>query len=338
MSAEVDRYRRQALFSGLGSAGQEKLKRAAVAVVGCGATGGAAAELLGRAGIGRLLLIDRDLVSLDNLHRQVLFAEADVGRPKALAAADQLRRVNSAICIEAQIAHLDATNIEELLAGVSVVMDGTDNVATRFVINDWAFEQGLPWVYVGAVGSEGMLLPIEPPQGPCLRCFLPEPPPPGTLATCDTAGVLGPVPAVMGAMGAAEVMRMIVHGPAPEPAALRSLDLWPWRVHTMPMPIRADCPTCQLGRRDFLEGQRSDRLVEICGRDAQQILPATRAALDLAAIEARWIEAKPMRTEHFLRIEWEGVSMVIFGDGRAMVEGAGDPGRARAFYDRVVGS
>lgn len=339
LAADDHRYRRQSLFPPIGLAGQRRLGAATVAVVGCGATGGATAQLLARAGIGRLVMVDRDLVAEDNLHRQVLFNESDARemRPKAEAAAAHLREVNSQIKIEPAVAHLHAGNIDELLAGTDLVVDGTDNVATRFLLNDWAFANTIPWIYVGAVGGEGMLMPVVPPHGPCLRCLLPEPPPPGVLATCDTAGVVGPVPAAMGAMAATEAIKLVIGAGEREPR-LRSIDFWHWRVHTIALPVRQGCPTCVEGRFEFLEAQPGSRLTEICGRDSYQIVPRDCGSLDLAWIASRWKGGNQTRSKSFIRIEEGGMRLVLFADGRALIEGAGEAGRAQAFYDRVVGA
>jgi adenylyltransferase/sulfurtransferase len=257
-------------------------------------------------------------------------------RPKAEAAASRLRAVNSNIVLDPAVAHLDIENIDELLDGVDLVVDGTDNVATRFLLNDWAFARGVPWLYVGAVGGEGMLLPIMPPQGPCLRCLLPEPPPPGVLATCDTAGVVGSVPAAMGAMAATEAIKLVVSGTTAA-GQLRSIDFWHWRVHTIALPARRTCPTCVEHRFDFLEKSRGTRVIEICGRDSYQIVPSGRGSLDLQWIADQWGDSVSGKGGSFLSIKEKGIRLILFADGRAMVEGAGEIGRARAFYDRVVG-
>ena len=342
MSAVDDRHRRQVAFGPFGSEGQAALAAATVAVVGCGATGGAAAELLTRAGAGRLILIDRDIVALDNLHRQVLFDEEDAreGRPKAVAAGEHLRRVSSAIRLTVEATHLDASNVDRILDNVSIVLDGTDNISTRFLLNDWCFETGVPWVYVGAVGGEGMLLPIVPPRGPCLRCFLPEPPPPGSLATCDTAGVLGPIPTAMGAMAAIEAMKILAGASQPEARKLRTIDFWDWRVRDIALPPRADCPACALGERDFLHDERSTRVIELCGRDTHQILPPPGPRLDLEALADR-LDAESdhlLVNRLFLRLDLGAERLTVFADGRALIEGAGNADRARAFYDRYVGT
>ncbi len=342
MSAVDDRHRRQVAFGPFGPEGQASLVAATVAIVGCGATGGGAAELLTRAGAGRLILIDRDIVALDNLHRQVLFDEDDAreGRPKAVAARDHLQRVSRATAFVAEATHLDASNVDKLLGDASIVVDGTDNISTRFLLNDWCFETGVPWIYVGAVAGEGMLLPIVPPRGPCLRCFLPEPPPPGSLATCDTAGVLGPIPTAMGAMAAIEAMKILAGELPDEGRKLRTIDFWDWRVRDIELPPRYDCPTCALGAREFLHDERPTRVIELCGRDTHQVLPPAGTRLDLGALAVR-LDADRDRllvNRLFLRLDLGAERLTIFADGRALIEGAGSPDRARAFYDRYVGT
>lgn len=338
MSAVDDRYRRQVLFEGLGRQGQARLESARVLVVGLGATGGTAAELLVRAGVGSIVLVDRDVVCLDNLHRQVLFDEADAAQeiPKALAATRHLEAINSSITIEGYAAHFEAANGASWVNGATVVVDGTDNVETRYLINDLACRYDVPWIYTGAVGGEGMLLPVIPGTGPCLRCVFPEPAPPGTLATCDTAGVVGPVSSIMGSLAALEAIKVIVGVPARE--KLLAVDLWKATRREIAVRRNSACRACVEAAWDFLDGERVRRVVELCGRDTFQVLPPLGTELDLQRIGER-LEAigDVRRGPGVLRCDVPPHVVTLFSDGRALVHGAGNADEARGAYDRFVG-
>lgn len=339
-----DRYQRQALFRGLGEAGQERLQAARAVVVGCGALGSHVADLLTRAGVGRITLVDRDFVERTNLHRQTLFRENDVaeGLPKAVAAARHLAAINPLVAIDPRPAHLDAGNIEAIASGAGVIIDGTDNFETRFLINDWALRRGVPWIYAACVGSYGLTMTIVPGVTPCLRCLVRVAPPPGTTETCDTAGIIAPIAAVIAAVEAAEAIKILSGAGNAISRDLLALDLWENATQRMRMDraaISAGCPACDQGTYDYLEGGAGARATTLCGRHAVQIHPGPGVALDLARLEER---LRPLgavtRNPYLLRITVEGLTLAIFVDGRAIVSGTDDAARARALYDRVVGS
>jgi adenylyltransferase/sulfurtransferase len=339
---DPDRYSRQTRFPPLGPAGQAKLATARVAILGCGALGSASAMALTRAGIGFLRLVDRDVPERSNLPRQVLFDEADLaaGLPKAAAAARQLKRINAAISVEPVVADLTAANAAELLAGVDVIVDGTDNLEARYLVNEVACRTGVPWVHGGAIGAEGRVLTVIPGATACLRCLVPEPPSPGTLPTCDTAGIIGPAAIVVGAVQAAEVIKLIVGAAAPTAGRMLACDLWSfhWRVIDLAPLAAAGCPTCRGGDFPWLEGRLGGAAVPVCGREAVQVTAAGCGTVDLRALAERLTGAGEVTVnEWLLRAEVEpGIRLSVFADCRAIVDGTRDEARGRAIVARYV--
>ena len=339
---DAERYSRQTRFAPLGTAGQERLAAARVAIVGCGALGGAAALALVRAGVGHVRLIDRDVPERSNLPRQVLFDEADVaaGLPKAVAAARHLTQSNSAARIEPVVADLTAANVVDLLRGHDVVVDGTDNFEARFLINEFCCAERIPWVHGGAISAEGRVLAVVPGVTACLRCLVPEPPAPGALPTCETAGVVGPAVLVVGAVQAMEAIRLVVGGPE---AGNRLLvcDLWAqaWRtVDLTPLAV-AGCPTCRGGDYPWLEGRIGGRPAVLCGRDAVQV-PAAGGGIDLGAVAERLAAVAPVTSNPWIvraRVE-PGIELAVFADGRAIVTGTREEAKARAIVSRYLGA
>jgi len=256
--ANMERYTRQVRLDLLGEEGQQRLLDSSVLVVGCGALGGNLANLLARAGVGRLRVVDRDVPELNNLQRQVLFDEQDVaqGLPKAEAAARKLRMINSTIKVDPHVADVTPANIEELMAGVDLVLDGTDNFETRYLINDACIKHNTPWIYGGVVGTSGMTLDIIPVKGPCLRCLFPDPPPPGSLPTCETQGILGTAPALIAALQVTEAIKLLSHGGEPSPDLL-SIDLWTRSLRQVKVLRNENCPACGQGKLDFLSARQT---------------------------------------------------------------------------------
>lgn len=336
----MERYSRQALFEGIGEAGQRRLLAARVAVVGCGATGSVMAELLARAGIGWLRLVDRDFVEWSNLQRQALYDEEDAREalPKAVAAERRLRRINSEIALEGVVADLNPASAEALLGGVELVLDGTDNLETRYLINDACVRDGRAWIYTGAVAGYGIVMPIRPPTTACLRCLIPHPPAPGTQATCDTAGVLGPAVAAVGALAVTETIQLLLESPESAAGSAIHVDVWHAGLETTPVLRRTDCPCCVGRQFPFLRGQGGSRAAQLCGRNAVQILPGREEAPDLAAVAERLSPLGDVRlTPHLLKARVEGYEITLFPDGRAIVGGTEDEGTARSVYARYVG-
>ena len=340
---DADRYSRQTRFAPLGPDGQAKLAAARVAVVGCGALGSVVAMTLARAGVGFLRLVDRDIPELSNLPRQVLFDEADVaaGLPKAVAAAGRLATINSQITIEPVVADLSAANAADLLGGCDVIVDGSDNFEARFLVNEVACRSRVPWVHGGAIGAEGRVLAIVPGRTACLRCLIPEPPAAGSLPTCDTAGIIGPAAVVVGAVEAAEAIKLVVG--APEAASNRLLvcDLWSnvWRTVDLAPLVAAGCPTCRAADYPWLEGRLGGRPTPLCGRDAVQV-PSAGGGVDLAAVAARLaLVGTVVANRWIVRADVEeGIQLAVFADGRAIVTGTREEARARAIVSRYLGA
>jgi len=347
-----DRYSRQILFAPIGAGGQQRLAAARVTVVGCGALGTAQADLLARAGVGRLHLVDRDFVEASNLQRQTLFDEEDAraALPKAVAARARLGRVNSAIRIEALVADLIPANAEELLAGSDVVLDGTDNFETRYLLNDWAVARGVPWVYGAAVASRGMSFTVIPGETACLNCLFPEYGREGAAVheTCDTVGVLAWTVSQVAAVQVAEAVKLLVGARSSLRRSLWSADLWRNEFRELAAPARdPQCRAC--GHREFvhLEGE-ARAAVTLCGRNAVQI-HEHRRQLELAALAVRLRPHGEVRANdfalRFLPLAALGASdapgkieMMIFPDGRALIKGVADAGLARSLYARYVGA
>jgi len=239
------RYSRQIIFEKIGRQGQEKISAARAVIFGIGALGSVIANNLCRAGVGYLRLVDRDRVELSNLPRQVLFDEDDVAAkaPKATAACSHLSKINSKIKLEPVIANVDSSNIEELIKGVDLVLDGSDNMELRFLINEACHKLKVPWIFGGVLGASGNCMTILPGEGPCFRCFVPELPPPGSFPTCATAGVLGMAPNIIGAMESAEALKIITGSPALN-RKLFVLDLWNNTAEYLDLSKDPDCPVC----------------------------------------------------------------------------------------------
>jgi len=335
----AERYSRQILFQGIGPEGQEKLLRAHVAVVGVGATGAAAASLLARAGVGTLTLIDRDFVEESNLQRQVLFDEADAREalPKAEAARRRIAAFASEIEVRARVADLVPSNVHELLGEAAIVLDATDNFETRYLVNDYAVEQGKPWIYAAAVGSYAVTMNIVPGETACLACIFPEPPG-GAVETCDTAGILNTAVNLAASLETTEALKWLVGSSDKMRRTLVSCDVWTneWS-EVAAGHRREDCTVC--GGRDFahLRGEGRPH-VTLCGRNAVQIHERARP-VDLAEMEARLRpHGDVKRNELLLRFERGGQTMTLFADGRAIVQGTSDMAVARSFYARFVGS
>jgi len=345
----MDRFDRQRRFAGLGTAGQERLEASSVLLVGCGALGGSLAQMLVRSGVGLVRLVDRDLVELSNLPRQVLFEEADLGRPKAEAAERALARIGGPSRVEARAEHVDADNLEALGAGVDLILDGTDNLATRYLLNDHAVEAGVPWVYGGVVGSSGLAMPVLPGRGACLRCVFPEPPPPGSLETCDSAGVLLPAVAAVAALQAGAALRWLGSDEAGRAAfrpGLLEVDVWTGDVRRIAAERSPSCPCCGARAFPFLRAPAQRSAVSLCGRNTVQVRPSVPAGIgagrraDLERIRAGLVGfARDVRDlGSILRFDVEEYRITVFADGRALVEGTDDVDRARAVYDRYVGA
>lgn len=331
----------------IGKQGQSRIGRATAAVVGVGALGCASTDLLARAGVGRLILIDRDIVEHTNLQRQTLYAEADAaaGRPKAHAARERLRAVNTEIEIVAHASDLSSENAEELLDETDVMVDGTDNFETRYLLNDLAQQEAIPLVIGGAVGTRGTITPVIPGRGPCLRCLEPELP--VQRETCDTAGVLGPIVQMIGARQAAIALRVLAEGEDSVPFVLEEYDAWTGQTRSIDLSesTNESCVCCVQRRFDFLDGVGVGRTTKLCGRGAVQVTPPKLGRVDLPAVAASLSKQGAVTSlDGLVRAVLDGeppeigdhVELTIFSDGRAIVKGTEEASRARAIYSKYI--
>ncbi|MCE9604464.1 MAG: ThiF family adenylyltransferase [Planctomycetia bacterium] len=348
MSEELDpafaRYARQIRYAPLGEEAQQRLRSSRALVCGVGALGSVIADTLARAGVGKLRIVDRDFVELNNLQRQMLFDERDVAAhiPKAIAAAEKLRAINSEVDIEPIVADIDPSNILQLCEGVDVILDGTDNFETRFLMNDAALKLGIPWIYGGAIGAEGRTMTILPGETPCLRCVMAEPPPPGTSPTCDTAGIVGPIIHVVGAIQAMEALKILSGRREAVQRGLLVIDLWNNTTRSIGLAAFAaavDCGGCK--RRDFpwLDAEQGTRSAVLCGRNAVQIGSARQQPVALEALgEKLATVGKVVRNPFLLRAVIDGYVLTVFPDGRAIIGGTDDITEARSVYARYIGA
>jgi molybdopterin/thiamine biosynthesis adenylyltransferase len=335
-AAERERYSRQILFPGIGDRGQEALLGAHAVVVGCGALGSFHAVALARAGVGRITIIDRDFVEPSNLHRQWLFdeADADEGVPKAIGAERHIARINSAVRARGLVVDVTARNVGELLGDADIILDGTDNFDTRYLINDFSVSRGIPWIYGAAVGSYGLTMPVIPGKTACLRCVYPEPPS-GAQPTCETAGVLNVIVSAVASLQVADALRILCGGTVA--ARITTLDLWNGGIRQIEAPARdAECPACARGEFPYLRVSKRPA-VSLCGRNAVQIHERERP-IDLASLGKRLEGLGKVRANEFvLRFLVEAYEMTVFPDGRAIIKGTADTGVARSVDARYLG-
>ena len=332
-----DRYRRQVVLPEIGPGGQRTLSRARAVVAGLGALGSISADLLARAGVGHLRLVDRDVVELVNLQRQSLYSEADIDRPKADAAADRLRRVNSEIEIEAVPKDIHAATAAVILRDADVIVDGTDNLETRFLLNEAAIDARLPFVYGGAIATYGMVFAIRSPDTACFRCVNPKFPAPGSLPTCETAGIFNAVSAQIGALQAGEALRLLLR--QPPSGDLLVVDGWRPDLQRIRVARRSDCPTCVRGEREFLGAKRPQVLASLCGSDTISLDPVRRDRIDLDRLGRRLQTLGAVRRAGSVLVaEVEGRRLTVFSDGRALIRGVKDETEARAVYAKYVGT
>ena len=337
------RYSRQELFAPIGPEGQARLRRARVAIVGCGALGSTLAEIMTRAGVGSLSVIDRDYVEESNLQRQSLFDEDDAARglPKAAAAEARLRAINSDVAVQGVVADLAADNAAELVRGADIVLDGTDNFETRFLLNDVCVKARIPWVYGACVGSYGLALLVRPHVSPCLRCLLEERPAPGSGPTCDTAGVVAPIVHVVAGIQAGEALKVLSGRTDSLLAGLVTVDLWLGQFDVLDLRGRAPwCPACTAGRFDYAVPGEAGASAVLCGRDSVQVRPGREARIDLTALAGRLGAAAEVRAanEHLVRFVVPEAELVVFRDGRAIVKNVRDTAQARSLYAKYVGA
>ncbi len=336
-----NRYSRQILFNEIGKSGQEKLKNSRVLLVGCGALGASHAEILARAGIGFLRIVDRDFVEFSNLQRQTLYSENDAKEriPKAIAAKNRIAEINSEIEVESIVADVNNSNIESFVEGVDLILDGTDNFQIRYLINDACVKLNKSWIYGAAVSSYGTTMTIIPDKTPCLRCIFEEMPSAGSAPTCDTAGVIQPIITSISAIQTSEALKILTGNFDKLHKSLIQIDIWQndWRK-IKPGKPNEDCETCAKRNFEFLEAENADFFTALCGRDAVQIQPQNAAEIDLPNLaEKLKLLGEIKLNEYLLRLTLEGFEITIFGDARAIIRGTDDISVARIIYAKYIG-
>jgi molybdopterin-synthase adenylyltransferase len=337
-----ERYSRQILFNGIGREGQKKLASSRVVIIGCGALGSSQAEALARAGVGKLRIVDRDFVEFSNLQRQTMFTERDARErlPKAIACANRLSEINSDIAVEPEVADANHSNIERLISDVDVILDGTDNFATRYLINDAGVKHTVNWVYGAAVGSYGVTMTIRPHETPCLRCVFPEAPPAASAPTCDTAGVIMPIISVVASVQVTEVLKLLTGKLDDLHNSLMQFDVWrnEWRKISIGHPL-PDCPTCGLGEYETLNAEARDFAAVMCGRHAVQISPSDSGHIDLDALRRKLeLSGDVKANDYLLRFRTGEYELTIFQDARSIIRGTDDIATARSLYSKYIGN
>ena len=341
---DLQRYARQTCYPPFGVDGQRRLMGSLALVCGCGALGSVISNTLTRAGIGRLRIVDRDYLELNNLQRQVLYDEQDVADqlPKAVAAANKLRRINSQVQVEPIVADVEFGNIEALLDGVDIILDGTDNFETRFLLNDAAHQFQIPWIYGGCIGAEGQTMTIIPGETGCLRCIIPEVPAPGTTPTCDTAGILGPIINVVASFQACEALKLLSGNANQASRALTVVDLWDNRIRQIRLDNLREsgtCATCVGGDFPWLRGDLGSHSAVLCGRNAVQLSFPDRQPVSLSKLaESLANFGSITQNEYLLRAEIDEYRLTVFPDGRAIIGGTEDPARAKTVYAKYIGN
>ncbi len=337
-----ERYSRQILFPAIGKAGQEKLLSSRVVIVGCGALGASHAEMLSRAGVGYLKIIDRDFVEFTNLQRQTLFKESDAVErlPKAIAARTRIEEINSGIEVEAVVADVNQSNVEQLITDADLVLDGTDNFQVRYVLNDACVKLCKTWIYGAAVSSYGTTMTIIPGETPCLRCIFEEMPDAGSSPTCDTAGVIMPIIASISAIQVSEAIKLLVSDRGSLHGSLVQIDVWQndWRKIKLSEP-NPDCRTCGRHIYNFLDAESQEFAAVLCGRDAVQVSPPNGSTIDLTAFSAKVAHLTDVKqNEYLVRFTSGDNEITVFRDGRAIVKGTDDIAVARSLYARYIGA
>jgi len=341
-NSQADRYSRQVLFAGIGEAGQERLRQSRALIIGCGALGSAQAESLARAGVGNLRIVDRDFVEFSNLQRQTMFTESDATNrlPKAIAAANHIRKVNSDISVEPEIADVNHSNVERLIQDCDVVIDGTDNFATRYLINDACVKHSVNWIYGAAVGSYGATMTIRPRVTPCLCCVFPETPAAATAPTCDTAGVIMPIINIVAAVQVSEALKLLTGNENDLHGSLMQFDVWRNQWRSISVGARAeDCAACSLGKFESLQPESAEFAAVLCGRHAVQVSPARPIRVDLNQLSERLARAGEVKgNDYLLRFRTGEFEMTIFQDARSIIRGTDDISTARSLYAKFVGN
>jgi len=342
MADRDGRYSRQVLFDEIGREGQARLAASRVLLVGCGALGSAHAEMLARAGVGKLRIIDRDFVEFSNLHRQTLFGESDANAklPKAIAAKSRIAAINSEVEVDAIVADINNSNVEGFLEGCDLVIDGTDNFQVRYLVNDACVKKGTIWIYGAAVSSYGSTMTIIPGETPCLRCIFDEMPDAGSAPTCDTAGVIMPIITTIAAVQVAEAIKVLVGDQKSLHRSLMQIDIWANDRQMIRLgEPDSDCAACGKRRFEFLDAEATEFSAVLCGRDAVQIAAPRNVGLDLVRLAERLERLTEVKQNEYLVRFMAGENAVtVFRDGRAIIQGTDDISQARSIYAKYIGT
>lgn len=342
MKKLMERYSRQVLFDQIGAKGQEKLHGSRVVLIGCGALGSSHAEMLARAGVGNLKIIDRDFVEFSNLQRQTLFSQADAEErlPKAIAAQKRIAAINSDVNVEPMITDVNNSNVESIIESGDLVLDGTDNFQVRYLLNDACVKQRRTWIYGAAVSSYGSTMTIIPGETPCLRCIFSEMPDAGSAPTCDTAGVIMPIIATVSATQVTEALKILVGDLKSLHGSLMQFDVWANDRQRIKLDKpNPECPSCGKRQFEFLDADNAEFSAVLCGRDAVQLASAHETKLDLPALAERLARLTEVKVnEYLLRFTAGENEITVFRDGRAIVKGTDDVSHARSLYAKYVGT
>jgi len=338
---DLGRYSRQTLLSEIGTDGQKRLLASSVAIIGCGALGTVIADGLVRAGVGKVRIVDRDTIELNNLQRQVLFDEEDIakGLPKAVAAVEKLKKVNSQVKLEPVVADVNPDNVERLTSDVDLVLDGTDNFEVRYLVNDACVKHDVPWVYAAVIATYGMTMAIIPHRTPCFRCFLPQMPLPGSTPTCDTVGVLGSAVNVIASLALTEGFKIVIGKSEELHGKLIYADVWEGTAKQLDVTQgNAVCPTCGQGKFEFLEAKQGSLLTRLCGRDAVQISVRGEDKVSFSDLAERLNPVGEVAfNDYMLRFRVNSYELTVFPDGRTIVKGTPDEVVARTLFAKYIG-
>ena len=331
-----DRYSRQILLKNIQKEGQDKLLNSRVVIIGCGALGTNIANNLVRAGIGYLRVVDRDIVELNNLQRQNLFNEDDIGSSKAEASAEKLKKINSEVRIESIADDVNYKNIERIIKNMDVILDGTDNMLVRFLINDACVKHDIPWIYGGAIETYGMTMNIIPQKTPCFRCLIHNLPETGSLPTCDTVGVLNSIPEIIGSIQSTEALKIILGTDINKD--LLTYDVWIHDFNNISIKKRVDCECCGKHNFEFLNAKKKEKMISLCGKGAIQITPASEVEISFEELGKKLQKLGEINYHKLiLRFKIPGYELNIFKNGRTIIIGTNDKKIAKSLYAKYIG-
>lgn len=325
-------------FKPFGEEGQKKLAESRVLVVGCGGLGSTIAEMLARSGVGYIRLVDRDYVELHNIHRQILYDESDLNKPKAIAAKERLKEINSSITVDGYDTDFNGATALRLIDGIDLIVDGTDNFQARFLINDLSIRFNIPWIYGATIGGYGTVMDIIPGKTPCLRCYIRDIPAPGTFETCETGGILSPLPNIVGSIEAVEAVKYLSGNEKAMIEGLLFIDAWFNSYNIVDVKKNEDCPCCVKGEFAFMNPGGPDT-VSMCSSDSFEVFPYIMDAINLKSMYDRLKDTglDVNISPYLLMFEADGKKVTLFRDGRAIVKGARNKGEAKEIYARYIG-